>query len=177
MARRRKPADGIEVELVPEEEAGLAANSAKARKIAFLEDYYSRHGRLDAEGVLEEASDPSSPVYSELPWDDAYAAHQYRLKVVRNWIMAWKMVARIRKRGETAPTAAAHRVRRVVSTGVKNVFVKREEAKATPVTRQHLVDQYLNRLRSWCEETCDFEELDELRNLIANYLNNNQQPR
>lgn len=172
MARRRKDKD--EVKLVPEEDATIPSGSKKARVNSFLDDYYKRHGQVDAEGVLAEATDPNCPIHNDLEWDNSIAAHNYRRQQVMNMILSWKLVATFREKRKAPPTAVAHRVkvRAVLPSGEKNVFLRREDIKADPLSRQNQVDRYLNRLRNWCDETIDFEELDGIRTMILQSVEN-----
>jgi len=47
---------------------------------------YKKKGRLDPHDVVEEASDPQSPLHSRFTWDDDVAAVQWRLQQARQLI-------------------------------------------------------------------------------------------
>jgi len=55
-------------------------------------------GHLTPEAVIEAAKDPESPLHGEFTWDDAEAAHKYRLVQARALIRGAVMVV---KTGET----------------------------------------------------------------------------
>lgn len=48
----------------------------------------SRRGRLTAEAVVKAAKNPRSPLHACFEWDDATAAHKYRLYQARNLILS-----------------------------------------------------------------------------------------
>lgn len=48
-----------------------------------LLEIYDRDGKLTAEQVLADATQPDSPLHSEFEWDDVQAAYQYRLEQAR----------------------------------------------------------------------------------------------
>lgn len=47
---------------------------------------YNRDGKLTAEQVVSEATDPSSPLHGAFEWDDSMAAHRFRLDQARDLI-------------------------------------------------------------------------------------------
>ena len=48
-----------------------------------LLELYERDGKLTAESVLEDGTDPDSPLHSQFEWDDQIAAFQFRLEQAR----------------------------------------------------------------------------------------------
>ena len=48
-----------------------------------LLELYERDGKLTAESVLADATDPLSPLHSRFEWDDKVAAFEYRLEQAR----------------------------------------------------------------------------------------------
>ena len=48
-----------------------------------LLELYERDGKLTAESVLEDGTDPASPLHSQFEWDDQIAAFQFRLEQAR----------------------------------------------------------------------------------------------
>src|SRR3990167_3747394 len=49
---------------------------------------HGRNGELTAEIVLKDASRPNSPIHDAFEWDDASAAHEYRLVLARTLLRA-----------------------------------------------------------------------------------------
>lgn len=47
-------------------------------------------GRLTPDAVLEDATNPESPLHDKLEWDDSVAAHQYRIDQCRTLISGYK---------------------------------------------------------------------------------------
>lgn len=62
-----------------------------------LERLRVEHGPLTAELLVEQATDPLSPLHQYFSWDDRAAAHQYRL------FQARALIRRVRIRVETQP--------------------------------------------------------------------------
>lgn len=48
------------------------------------------NGRLTPDAVVDDARDPRSPLHDQFEWDDAKAAHQYRLEQARELIRTVK---------------------------------------------------------------------------------------
>lgn len=55
-----------------------------APTVTLLHGLYERDGKLTAESVLTEATDPASPLHGRFEWDDTVAAHAYRLSQARH---------------------------------------------------------------------------------------------
>lgn len=49
-------------------------------------------GLLFPESIVQKATDPRNPLHDEFPWDDAQAAHQYRLDIARRLIRSVTVV-------------------------------------------------------------------------------------
>lgn len=62
-----------------------------------LQAIYDRDGKLTAEAVIAEASDPDSPLHGQFEWDDVTAGHSWRLTQAR------RLIARCRIVVETSP--------------------------------------------------------------------------
>lgn len=58
----------------------------QAIREAELSRLYREHGALTASLVVEAASDEESPLHQEFNWDDAEAAHEYRLQQARQML-------------------------------------------------------------------------------------------
>lgn len=54
-----------------------------APTVEYLNGLYERDGKLTAESVLADAQDPASILHKRFEWDDANAAHQWRLTQAR----------------------------------------------------------------------------------------------
>ena len=63
-----------------------------AASLAALED---RQGRLVAEDVVAEASNPDNPLHTCFEWDNLIAGHQFRLEQARTLIRRVKIVVTI----------------------------------------------------------------------------------
>lgn len=51
-----------------------------------LYDLWRSHGKLTAEVILDAATDPESPLHTHFEWDQAVAAHEYRLVQARELV-------------------------------------------------------------------------------------------
>lgn len=65
-----------------------AATLAVREQLTFI---YQRDGKLTAEAVLTEASDPVSPLHDRFEWDDTVAAHEHRKEQARGLIRAYRI--------------------------------------------------------------------------------------
>jgi hypothetical protein len=58
-----------------------------------LDDLSGADGEISPDEVVEDACDPSSPLHDEFEWNDAEAAHQYRLDqaryILRAFVSTW----------------------------------------------------------------------------------------
>lgn len=60
--------------------------ATREQRSAVLKKIYERDGGVRASVVVEEARPKRSPIHDEFEWDDAKAAHQYRLSTARRMI-------------------------------------------------------------------------------------------
>lgn len=61
----------------------------KKKRVAILEtlkQLEEENGRLEPQAVVQQASDPSSPLHDSFDWDDTLAARKYRLWQARQLI-------------------------------------------------------------------------------------------
>lgn len=73
-----------------------------------LLDIRAQHGKLTAEVVLDEATDPTHPLHNRLEWDDTVAAHQHRLEQCRQMIRSVKVKWRETDDGPVRSVRAFH---------------------------------------------------------------------
>jgi hypothetical protein len=136
-----------------------------------LDRILKRHGTLTAELMVDEARDPKSRLHRYFQWDDKRAADEYRLAQARSMIAASKFVL-VLEDVSPAPDGAPHRpeVRRLVSAFKGEGFKMRNQALADGDTRAKLIENFIGRLRGWCNSTVDIEELAEVRSAIEEEL-------
>ncbi len=80
----------VKVRFVAKEGSGLSDSDARVLGERFMA--LGQAGDLTAERVVEDARDPSSPTHPYFEWDDAKAAHQYRLGQARTYIASIRFV-------------------------------------------------------------------------------------
>lgn len=51
--------------------------------VEYLQSLHDEHGKLTPELVVEVATDPDCPIHDRFEWDDAIAAHGFRLEQAR----------------------------------------------------------------------------------------------
>lgn len=61
----------------------MKKKSTKREKIAGALKACSKNGSLNPEAVVEAARDPGSPLHDQFEWDNAKAAHAYRLETAK----------------------------------------------------------------------------------------------
>lgn len=133
---------------------------------------HSKHGRVTAELLLAEAK-KDKDLYKQFEWDDKVAGHKWRMDQAYQMLMASKLVVILNESSESSlpnVVGASFQVRSMVN-GIRNEgFKMRNEAMADEETRKGLVEKKLSTLRSWCRETIDFDELQELRLAILSKI-------
>lgn len=117
-----------------------------------LQRIYERDGVIEPETVVAESQTPSAPLHSCFEWDDAKAAHKYRITQAQNIIRAIVVVDEA-KQPETRAFVNVQREYHPVSVVVRN-----------PEKREILLQNALNELR-WFERK--YNTLQELSNVFA----------
>ena len=117
-----------------------------------LQRIYERDGVIDPETVVSESQTPSAPLHSCFEWDDAKAAHKYRITQAQNIIRSIVVVDEA-KQPETRAFVNVQREYHPVSVVVRN-----------PEKREILLQNALNELR-WFERK--YNTLQELSNVFA----------
>ena len=117
-----------------------------------LQRIYERDGVIEPETVVAESQTPSAPLHSCFEWDDAKAAHKYRITQAQNIIRAIVVVDDA-KQPETRAFVNVQREYHPVSVVVRN-----------PEKREILLQNALNELR-WFERK--YNTLQELSNVFA----------
>lgn len=155
------------------EEAGRTIEKKQIVVDRELTKLIKKHKTLNEEIVLEEAKRPSSPLHDFFEWDDSIAANNYRRQQAMALILASKMVVVLQENNGRPPTVAhaeKPEVRRLVNAFRGEGFKLRTDALANDGMRTALVEKYKGKLRGWCHEAVDIEELQDLRNAILEKL-------
>ncbi len=137
-----------------------------------LEKIEQKHGVVTPVQMLEEARNPSHALHRFFEWDDTVAAEKYRLTQATHYIMATKYVVVLQAQQNAPPLAVAANAERTVQ--VRKLLplsrgggqVERDRALADQGARAYTVETKLGRLRGWCREASDIEELAPLREAI-----------
>lgn len=155
-------------------EAGIKQERKKTVVEAELKRIYAKHGRIDADILLTEATSATSPIHRYFEWDDSAAAHRYRLQQATAMIIASKFVVMLKEREKDGlPEAVAARpveVRNLVSVFRGEGFTMRNKALSQDDLREAIVAKKLQMLRHWCDEACDIPELRRIRRGILRLL-------
>lgn len=118
----------------------LAANKANPQQIgkALKAITDEQKGRLTPKAVIEAARDAKHPLHKHFEWDDAKAAHSYRIEQARELIRV------IRVEEENGP------VRAFFSIADKGTAYRSlEEVRATPNLQEIVLKQALRDLRAF----------------------------
>lgn len=117
--------------------------------------------------VLRAASDPSNPLHAYFEWDDAAAAHEYRLSQARYLVQTVKVV--IEQKEDL-------KVRAYVSCEVEGqrVYTSRARVKSDEELRAQTVSAAIGELRGWCRRYADFDELQNLRDAITSVVSTHE---
>ena len=121
--------------------------------------------------MVESARDPKSKLHKYFLWDDQEAADKYRLAQAQSMIQASKFVVLLQE-DPGAPESMPHRpeVRRLVSAFRGEGFRMRNKVLEESDTRLKLIENFVSRLRGWCDSVIDIEELDSVRVAITESL-------
>ena len=117
-----------------------------------LQRIYERDGVIEPETVVAESQTPSAPLHSCFEWDDAKAAHKYRITQAQTIIRSIVVVEEATQ-PETRAFVNVQREYHPVSVVVRN-----------PEKREILLQNALNELR-WFERK--YNTLQELSNVFA----------
>ena len=103
-----------------------------------LQRIYERYGVIEPEKVVEESAAPSAPLHNCFEWDDAKAAHKYRITQAQNIIRAIVSIDDVNHQPETRAFVSVQREYHPVSVVIRN-----------PEKRYLLLQSALNELRSF----------------------------
>ena len=152
------------------EEAGIQ----REKKLVVVERELDRineaTGSVSPQKVLEVARNPENPLHRYFEWDDTKAAEKYRRSQATYLIMASKYVAVLKAHEKlpALPPSASEtvQVRRLIPLSRGGGHVERERALADEGARKYTIEVKLGRLRGWCREASDIEELTPIREAI-----------
>lgn len=135
-----------------------------------LEKIREKRGAVNAEIVVEEAKPESSPIHNLFPWDDAKAAHLYRLERARSVIRHIHIL-----KDENEPAKAENLVKAYVAipqeTEMRN-YVPVQVALQTQETREYVIANARKELESFQKKYNDILELAEVIKVIERFLAN-----
>lgn len=115
------------------------------------------NGEVSAPEVVRAARVPDSPLHKYFEWDDAKAAHEYRVEQARGLIKA--IVVEIG--GEEIP--AYHNVK--IESG-QSSYVETYKCKDTPSLWSQVVQTALNEAEAWSRRYKIYAELEPIHNAI-----------
>jgi hypothetical protein len=145
-----------------------------------LGELYEKHGTITTEIILEAARDADHALHKYFEWDDTLAAENWRKQQALHLIMASKMVV-VLKEAQTGPPRVVHgerpEVRRLVSSFRGEGFKMRSEALSDDDQRAVIIERFRSRLKGWCRECVDIQELSTLRTTIMRLLDQNEKPK
>jgi hypothetical protein len=136
-----------------------------------LQDLAKAHGgKLTPEIVVETASNPQHELHSLFSWDDAEAAHRYRLAVARAMIRAVRIEVRTEKHNFTAVPSYVHSPNESAQSYVSLESASREDKREVLLVELERVAALLERAQKVAALTMpsvisDFEAL--LNSLLA----------
>lgn len=113
-----------------------------------LQRIYERDGVIEPETVVKESKAPSAPLHSCFEWNDAKAAHKYRITQAQGIIRAIVVVDETKQQPETRAFVNVHQDYQPISVVVRN-----------PEKRSALLENALNELH-WFEKK--YNSLQEL---------------
>lgn len=134
---------------------------------------YETHNNITTDLVIASAEDPESPLHKYFEWNNDRAAHLYRQQQALQMILASKMVVVLQKAENEPPRvvhAEAPTVRQLVNAFRGEGFTMRKDALGDDNKRAAIVAKHRARLRGWCREVVDIEELQPLRTRILEEL-------
>jgi hypothetical protein len=147
----------------------VVPDAMRARLEELRKERRAAGARLHAKDVLEDASDPASPLHSYFEWNDGLAAQRWRLRQAHELLAAVDFVdtlaANRRRRSLPALIAGTRRREYVVPTMGKG-YVIRDEALDHAGARHDLAQRLLVKLFAWEREASDVLELQRLVTLV-----------
>lgn len=127
-----------------------------------LQDLYSGHGQLVPEAVVERARPADNPLHEHFEWDDAEAAHQFRLQQAGHLIRA--VVVLDSEEGPSKPP-----VRAFVNVNINDenepeqrVYKALDEVLADTDLRHQALQSALQELAAFRKRYRDLQELAEV---------------
>lgn len=154
-----------------------AAGAVRERKQTVVDreltKIHKKHGNVTETLLLQEARKPSHPLHEFFEWDDSIAAESWRKGQALSMIMASKMVVVLQQNANSPPSVVRGEqpeVRQFVSAFRGEGLKLRKDALADDGQRAAIIAKHKSRLRGWCRETIDIEELSPLREEILRQL-------
>lgn len=120
-----------------------------------LQRIYERDGVIEPETVVEESESPSAPLHSCFEWNDAKAAHKYRITQAQGIIRAIVSVDETENQPETRAFVNVQQEYHPISIVVKN-----------PETRKILLKNALNELLWFEKKYSSLQELSAIFDAI-----------
>lgn len=117
-----------------------------------LMEVYERRGELTPTIVVEEASDPASPLHARLEWDDAKAAHAHRLD------QAHRLIQSVRIRYRDGEREVDIRAFQCVRTGAGIRYTPSEEVASDPFLSRLVMSDMEREWRALKRRYDEFEE-------------------
>jgi hypothetical protein len=139
-----------------------------------LSKLIQRDGKLTVYTLVKEAENENHPLHKFFEWDDNKAARTYRRAQAQQMIQASRYYVHIRN-GETKTVQYAMLKKPSVKALLpcndgEHGHRKREDVLSDPEAKKAEIDRRINRLRAWCRECIDFEELRNIREKITEML-------
>lgn len=117
-------------------------------------------GSLTPAIVVEEASEPDHPLHSRFQWDDASAAHAFRLEQARSLIRSARIVYR---EGDKRSGPRSVRAFHSLPTPDGRVYEPSEDIAADPLMRQMLLQDME---REWKELRDRYKHFAEFADMV-----------
>lgn len=118
------------------------------------------HEKISPGELLEKATDEESPLHDWFEWDDAVAAHEYRLQQASYVIRA--VHVQYPEVGDHEPVRAFVRLNELEP----HEYIPMHEAMENPPLRDKLIQQALDELRQWRQRYAHLSELADLFSTI-----------
>ena len=108
------------------------------KRQALVDMTAARGGVLEAEDIIEEASDPKHIFHDECNWDDASAAHERRLEQAHDLILRYKVIF---EKKEPTGEPIQHRLSMFSKSGTGSGYSLTTEILAAPERAENLLNQ------------------------------------
>lgn len=138
-----------------------------------------RRRNLDAESVLKEAKNKSSPIHHRFNWNDSQAAHAFRIDQARSLIRSFHLVVITPPREEKTFVVSVVQSDNAKSAGGPRAFIpvgkngntpmkyeSRDRVLASPSDRLHHIERVLAQFQGMLSTNSDIEELDPIREVV-----------